>query len=396
MSISPSVESITHARATRVWFAADLLYVLLEDGRELGVPLMYFPRLDAATPEQQGHWEISGHGTGVYWPDIDEDLSVAGLLGAPKEYRPNTKLITSSPGEVKQVLDVSQLVAQLEIALQTTQLDKNNSTKSSVSRDSGRLPLPSIGTALSVLTGGSLLLYLLGLAILERHLEAAMGVSSEVAWQTASLVPQATTIVQALSTFLSFPSLRITIGTLIYTVLLVIGLVFVEKLMSTSPLNKRRALNALIAAVTFALALWLGFYSLSASTLSVNGLGASFFVVNILSLFSGLVISIGVFPDFWKSIKSRWLERIIAHVRRPFLCALALAYLGSLINAYYSYPPQKSVLRAIAITTTSNRVIKGELVSHSDGYWYVLDTSTKRERITPIRDSQTISIKWDE
>ena len=61
-------------------FTDDLLYVQLEDGREIGVPLAWFPRLSAATAEQRANWQLLGRGVGLHWPDVDEDLSVAGLL----------------------------------------------------------------------------------------------------------------------------------------------------------------------------------------------------------------------------------------------------------------------------------------------------------------------------
>jgi hypothetical protein len=54
------------------------------DGRVISVPLAWFPRLAAATPKQRAHREIAGGGYGIHWPEIDEDLSVEGLLrGAP-------------------------------------------------------------------------------------------------------------------------------------------------------------------------------------------------------------------------------------------------------------------------------------------------------------------------
>ena len=57
-----------------------LLRVSLADGRELAVPLEWFPNLRDATPEQRSHWRFIGRGQGIHWPDIDEDISVAGLL----------------------------------------------------------------------------------------------------------------------------------------------------------------------------------------------------------------------------------------------------------------------------------------------------------------------------
>ncbi len=57
-----------------------MMWVTLADGRKLGVPLAYFPRLLAATPEQRLHFELSGGGTGMHWDELDEDISVQGLL----------------------------------------------------------------------------------------------------------------------------------------------------------------------------------------------------------------------------------------------------------------------------------------------------------------------------
>ena len=56
------------------------LRVTLADGRELAVPLEWFPRLRDATPAQRKHWRFIRRGQGIHWPDVDEDISVAGLL----------------------------------------------------------------------------------------------------------------------------------------------------------------------------------------------------------------------------------------------------------------------------------------------------------------------------
>ena len=57
-----------------------LLRVTLADGRELAAPLEWFPRLRDATPDQRRNWRFIGRGQGIHWPDVDEDISVAGLL----------------------------------------------------------------------------------------------------------------------------------------------------------------------------------------------------------------------------------------------------------------------------------------------------------------------------
>ncbi|PIV01996.1 MAG: DUF2442 domain-containing protein [Syntrophobacterales bacterium CG03_land_8_20_14_0_80_58_14] len=71
-------------RVTDVRFTDDAISVDLFDGRTITVPLAWYPRLLHAAPEQRAKWRIAGAGYGIHWPDIDEDLSIQGLLqGAP-------------------------------------------------------------------------------------------------------------------------------------------------------------------------------------------------------------------------------------------------------------------------------------------------------------------------
>lgn len=70
----------THPLAQSVEFTDDDLIVSLVDGRKVAVPLIWFPRLANATESQLANYELLGDGEGIHWPDIDEDLSVAGLL----------------------------------------------------------------------------------------------------------------------------------------------------------------------------------------------------------------------------------------------------------------------------------------------------------------------------
>ena len=67
-------------RATNVQFDQDSLWVDLADGRRLGVPLAYFPRLFKATSDQRKQFIISGGGSGLHWDELDEDISVPSLL----------------------------------------------------------------------------------------------------------------------------------------------------------------------------------------------------------------------------------------------------------------------------------------------------------------------------
>lgn len=68
------------ARAQQVAVTEDTLTVDLVDGRTISVPLGWYPRLLHGTPEERNHWRLIGGGEGVYWPDLDEDISVENLL----------------------------------------------------------------------------------------------------------------------------------------------------------------------------------------------------------------------------------------------------------------------------------------------------------------------------
>lgn len=66
--------------ATGVRFEAESMHGQLSDGREVAVPLEWFPTLRSATTEQRNNWRLIGKGVGIHWEDLDEDLSVDGLL----------------------------------------------------------------------------------------------------------------------------------------------------------------------------------------------------------------------------------------------------------------------------------------------------------------------------
>ena len=67
-----------------VEFSDDFLIVGLMDGRQISVPLEWYPRLESASSKELFNWKICGGGYGLHWPDLDEDLSTEGLLrGAP-------------------------------------------------------------------------------------------------------------------------------------------------------------------------------------------------------------------------------------------------------------------------------------------------------------------------
>ena len=79
-------------KPTKAWCDEDSLWVDLSDGRTLGVPLAWFPRLLAATPEQRSQVRMSTRG--LHWDHLDEDISIEGLLagrGDETRPRPNPK-----------------------------------------------------------------------------------------------------------------------------------------------------------------------------------------------------------------------------------------------------------------------------------------------------------------
>lgn len=75
-----TVEFVPEPLAVTVRTDENYLIVELSDARVISVPLVWFPRLFDATPEQRADYELIGRGIGIHWPRIDEDLSVAGLL----------------------------------------------------------------------------------------------------------------------------------------------------------------------------------------------------------------------------------------------------------------------------------------------------------------------------
>ena len=66
--------------AERITFSNDIFTVYFKDARSLSVPLAWFPVLANASPSELEHYEILGDGEGIHWTDLDEDISVKGLL----------------------------------------------------------------------------------------------------------------------------------------------------------------------------------------------------------------------------------------------------------------------------------------------------------------------------
>ena len=87
MTSSTLVTESATAKAVKI--SNDTLIVELRDGRSVSVPLKWYPRLAEGRPAERRNWEFIGPGTGIHWPDLDEDISVEGLLlGRPSAESP--------------------------------------------------------------------------------------------------------------------------------------------------------------------------------------------------------------------------------------------------------------------------------------------------------------------
>lgn len=86
--MSASETGSTRALAAQVSFGDEMLRVRLSDGREVSVPLEWFPALRDAAPRQRARRQLIGGGVGIHWPDLDEDISVEGLLRTRMSWAP--------------------------------------------------------------------------------------------------------------------------------------------------------------------------------------------------------------------------------------------------------------------------------------------------------------------
>lgn len=90
-----SLAENTDTRVADVRFDDDSIIVDLYDGRSISAPLIWFPRLANATPENRMNWKVSGGGFGLHWPGLDEDISTEGLLRGARS--PEARLQSTAP-----------------------------------------------------------------------------------------------------------------------------------------------------------------------------------------------------------------------------------------------------------------------------------------------------------
>jgi hypothetical protein len=77
---SSAKKSKSTVRAIKVWFTEDHICLKLADGREIKTPLDFYPRLRNATPDERNNVELNNTGTGIHWPQLDEHLTVEGII----------------------------------------------------------------------------------------------------------------------------------------------------------------------------------------------------------------------------------------------------------------------------------------------------------------------------
>jgi len=78
--MTSSLTEIAVPAATDIVVTDDTLTVDLTDGRTISVPLAWYPRLAHGTPDERAKWRLIGRGEGIHWPELDEDISIEGLI----------------------------------------------------------------------------------------------------------------------------------------------------------------------------------------------------------------------------------------------------------------------------------------------------------------------------
>jgi hypothetical protein len=100
MNTSPTDLAIAEAQSVTV--SEDVLTVELADGRTITVPISWYPRLVHGTTKERRKWELLGGGIGIHWPDLDEDISVQGLLAGRHSGETQVSLQRWLEGRAKQ------------------------------------------------------------------------------------------------------------------------------------------------------------------------------------------------------------------------------------------------------------------------------------------------------
>ncbi|TAN53119.1 MAG: DUF2442 domain-containing protein [Methylococcaceae bacterium] len=83
-----TVVNVIEPRLSSIQITEDEIIACLVDGRKVSVPLVWSWRLSEANDKQRQNFEIIGDGQGIHWPDIDEDISIEGMLHGLPAHRP--------------------------------------------------------------------------------------------------------------------------------------------------------------------------------------------------------------------------------------------------------------------------------------------------------------------
>jgi hypothetical protein len=92
-SASRQSEAMSDPTVADVRFTDETMLVDLSDGRTLPHPITSFPRLQAGTPAQRTNWQFCGAGSGIHWPDLDENLSIEALVEYGSADSPNYRIV---------------------------------------------------------------------------------------------------------------------------------------------------------------------------------------------------------------------------------------------------------------------------------------------------------------
>ncbi len=90
--MSTSADDAFRPMAESVSFKDDSLVVGLQDGRTITIPVSWYPRLEHSSQDERSNWQILGSGSGIHWPDIDEDISIEALLAGRRSNESPTTL----------------------------------------------------------------------------------------------------------------------------------------------------------------------------------------------------------------------------------------------------------------------------------------------------------------
>ena len=107
--MSTSAVEIEVPFAESITLSVDTLCVDLSDGRTISVPLSWYPRLLHATLAERKHWRLIGRGLGIHWDDLDEDLSVEGLLAGKQREKARHPSVIGSRSDRHAVQQCAQL-----------------------------------------------------------------------------------------------------------------------------------------------------------------------------------------------------------------------------------------------------------------------------------------------